>query len=126
MTHYDQSLLQPVAALQRELHTANRSNLENMQMLTSIVKNLSKIEMMEDGGESMGKWEADGSYDGGNSGIHYVRGHYSRADGMERGRYSRDGYSGDDRMISKLMEAMSEARTEEERNSIRDLMDRLR
>ena len=38
----------------------------------------------------------------------------------------RHGYSGDDRMISKLMEALSEARTEEERNSIRDLMDRLR
>ena len=46
---------------------------------------------------------------------------------MSRRGYSRDGgYGGDDRMMEKLMEAMSAARTEEERNSIRDLMDKMR
>ena len=69
-------------------------DLETVQKLTSSIKNIHKIEMLEDGGYSRdGEWEADmrGTYGRGNSyarrGSHYVRGHYSRdsaRDGMRR------------------------------------------
>ncbi len=62
-------------------------DLETVQKLTSSIKNIHKIEMLEDGGYSRdGEWEADmrGTYGRGNSyarrGSHYVRGHYSRDD----------------------------------------------
>lgn len=70
--------------------------------LTDTIKNIDKIEMMEDDGYSRdgdyssdgdysrgGDWQADmrGTYGRGSSyarrGTHYVRGHYSRADSME-------------------------------------------
>ena len=69
-------------------------DLEIAHKLTDTIKNLDKIEMMEGDGYSErysrgGDWEADmrGTYGKGSSyarrGTHYVRGHYSRADGME-------------------------------------------
>lgn len=113
----------------------NRQNIEAMQMLSAVVKNLGKIIMMEDGSESMGDWAANGSYRDGYSGrrMHYVRGHYSRADGMSNRGYSRDGYSrgsygtGNNMMlISKLTDAMGAAENEEDRASIRELIDQLK
>lgn len=68
-------------------------DLEIAHKLTATIKNIDKIKMMEDDGYSRGgDWEADirGAYGRGNSyerrGTHYVRGHYSRADAMERMR----------------------------------------
>lgn len=77
-------------------------DLDIVHKLASTIKNLDKIEMMEDDGYSRdgdysrdgnysrgGDWQADmrGTYGRGNSyarrGTHYVRGHYSRADSME-------------------------------------------
>jgi hypothetical protein len=80
-----------------------RANLETIHMLSDTIKNIDKIEGMQANGYSMkgGDWTAYGNYsrDGmpyGNSmehsygddysnanrsGMHYVRGHYSRADG---------------------------------------------
>ena len=81
-------------------------DLEIAHKLASTIKNLDKIEMMEDDGYSRdgdysrrysrdgdysrgGDWEADmrGTYGRGSSyarrGTHYVRRHYSRADSME-------------------------------------------
>lgn len=77
-------------------------DLEIAHKLTATIKNIDKIEMMEDGGYSRdgdyfrdgdysrgGDWQADmrGTYGRGSSyarrGTHYVRGHYSRADSME-------------------------------------------
>lgn len=71
-------------------------DLEIAHKLTDTIKNIDKIEMMEDDGYSRdgdysrgGDWQADmrGTYGRGNSyarrGTHYVRGHYSRADSME-------------------------------------------
>lgn len=71
-------------------------DLEIAHKLTDTIKNIDKIEMMEDDGYSRdgdysrgGDWEADmrGTYGRGSSyarrGTHYVRGHYSRADSME-------------------------------------------
>ena len=69
-------------------------DLDIAHKLVSTIKNIDKIEMMEDDGYSEryshgGDWEADmrGTYGRGSSyarrGTHYVRGHYSRADSME-------------------------------------------
>lgn len=65
-------------------------DLEIAHKLTATIKNIDKIDMMEsDGYSSGGDWEADmrGTYNRGSSyarrGSHYVRGHYSRADGVE-------------------------------------------
>ena len=74
--------------------------LEIAHKLTDTIKNIDKIEMMEDDGYSErysrdgdysrgDDWQADmrGTYGRGSSyarrGTHYVRGHYSRADSME-------------------------------------------
>lgn len=65
-------------------------DLEIAHKLTDTIKNIDKIEMLEDDGYSQrrysrdGDWEADmrGTYGRGSSyarrGTHYVRGHYSR------------------------------------------------
>ena len=71
-------------------------DLEIAHKLTATIKNIDKIEMMEDDGYSRdgdysrgGDWQADmrGTYGRGSSyarrGTHYVRGHYSRADSMD-------------------------------------------
>lgn len=65
-------------------------DLEIAHKLTSTIKNIDKIDMMEsDGYSGGGDWEADmrGTYGRGSSyarrGSHYVRGHYSRTDGVE-------------------------------------------
>lgn len=75
-------------------------DLDIVHKLASTIKNLDKIEMMEDDGYSRdgdysrrysrdGDWDADmrGTYGRGSSyarrGTHYVRGHYSRADATE-------------------------------------------
>jgi hypothetical protein len=98
------------------------NSLDVIHKMTDTIKNIDKIEMLEEGGgysEAMysrdyserggrgysrdGEWEARGSYergssyDGGSSyanrGKHYVRGHYSR-DGYSNEDYSeRDDYS---------------------------------
>ena len=72
-------------------------DLDTAHKLTDTIKNIGKIQMLEDGDYSRtGEWEADmrgtygrdGGYGRGNSyanrGRHYVRGHYSRSDGRER------------------------------------------
>lgn len=60
-------------------------DLEIIHKLTDTIKNLDKIEMLEDGGYSQaGDWEIEGrAYNRGNS--------YSRRKRDSMGRYSRDG-----------------------------------
>ena len=69
-------------------------DLEIVHKLTDTIKNIDKIEALEDDGYSGrysrgGDWEADmrGTYGRGSSyarrGTHYVRGHYSRTDSTE-------------------------------------------
>lgn len=74
-------------------------DLEAVHKLTDTIKNIDKIDMMEGGTSDDGGWRASGtysrdgrsynSYDDGTSsasyGRHWVRGHYSRADGYSRG-----------------------------------------
>lgn len=123
-------------------------SLETVHKLTDTIKNIDKIEMMEDDEDgyserrdSMGRYaRADGMmynepYDERGSsyrssrGTHYVRGHYSREDGMGggmremRGRYSRE--DGKDRMMHELGMMMEDA-DEHERRILERAMSEIR
>lgn len=110
-------------------------DLETAHKLTDTIKNIDKIQMLEDGtGHSMdGDWESRRSYtgrdgyDGGtsnaNRGTHYVRGHYSRARRDSMGRYSRDGAK--DEMMYHLEEMMDAASTEKDREMVRRFMSQM-
>lgn len=121
-------------------------DLDTVHKLTDTIKNLDKIEMLEDDGYSqgMGDWEARGHYgghsyddggnsynDGGNSynsgGMSYAgrrrdsRGRYSRNGGM----YSRDGYSRGDgkETTTRELERMMGEMSGQERETIRKALD---
>lgn len=115
-------------------------DVETIHKLTDTVKNILKIDMLEqDGGYSedghyMGEGRIYGtSYDGGSS---YARGRRNaRRDSM--GRYSRDGgyssyrggYSRDDGkhyMMERLEELMDEAEKPAEKEALRRCMDALK
>lgn len=97
-------------------------DLDIVHKLTDTIKNIDKIEMLEDDGYSQrrysrdGDWEADmrGTYGKGNSyarrGTHYVRGHYSR-DGAR------------DDMKRQLQEMLDNADDESIRKAIQRCMD---
>lgn len=97
-------------------------DLEIAHKLTDTIKNIDKIEMLEDDGYSQrrysrdGDWEADmrGTYGKGSSyarrGTHYVRGHYSR-DGAR------------DDMKRQLQEMLDNADDESIRRAIQRCMD---
>lgn len=105
-------------------------DLEAVHKLTDTIKNLDKIEMLEDGGYSRdGDWEMEGrgSYERGAS----YRGR--KRDSM--GRYSRDGRYGPttrmysraeakDDMMAKLEDMMGSA-SEQERTILRRAMEQL-
>ena len=105
-------------------------DLEAVHKLTDTIKNLDKIEILEDGGYSRdGDWEMEGrgSYERGSS----YRGR--KRDSM--GRYSRDGRYGPttrmysradvrDGMMAQLEEMMDHA-SEQERTILRQAMDKL-
>ena len=102
----------------------NLADLDAVHKLTDTIKNIGKIEMLEDGGAdeySEARYPRRGGYaydDGGNSyargGRHYVRGHYSR----DGGGYSREGYSRDggaDRVMEMMRDMMEDASPEEQK-----------
>jgi hypothetical protein len=125
-------------------------DLEYIHKLTDTIKNIDKIEMLEeDGGHSQngGNWMARGMYggnsydDGGNSYARRKRdsmGRYSRNGGSsyemdgERGRrggYSRDGYSRADakeEMAERMEEMMDMAESEKEKEIIRQAISKIR
>ena len=105
-------------------------DLEIIHKLTDTIKNLDKIEMLEEGEYSQARdWDMGNRtvYDNGNSyanrGKHYVRGHYSRERRDSRGRYSREGAK--DQMMEQMEEMMDSATTDREREIIRRAMDQL-
>lgn len=70
----------------------NAGDLQTIHTLTDTIKNIDKIEMLDEGDYSGadGDWIARGNYGRGRSyrngtsyGRHYVRGHYSMDDGRE-------------------------------------------
>lgn len=123
-------------------------DLETVHKLTDTIKNIDKIDMLEDNEYSQaGNWEMDGrsSYGRGSSyanrrGTHYVRGHYSREGssddysneggnsyrsmrGGNRGGYSRG--DGRERMMEHMQRMMDEAGNDREREIIRRCMEQL-
>lgn len=98
-------------------------DLEIIHKLTDTIKNLDKIEMLEDGGYSQaGDWEMEGrgSYNRGSS----YRGR--KRDSM--GRYSRRMYSRGDakeHMMEQMEALMDQAGSEREREAIRRCMGQL-
>ena len=106
-------------------------DLEIIHKLTDTIKNLDKIEMLEDGGYSQaGDWEIEGrAYNRGSSYARRKRdsmGRYSRDGRMMRGGY-RDGrmYSraeAKDDMMDQMEALMEQAGSEKEREAIRRCM----
>lgn len=113
-------------------------DLETIHKLTDTVKNIDKIEKLEDSDgysgdtDFMGEGRMYGtSYrsndymynsNGGQGGSSYARGRGRNARRDSRGRYSRDGYSqggAKESLIEKLEEAMDEAENEQDREKIR-------
>lgn len=118
-------------------------DLDTIHKLTDTIKNLDKIEMLEDGGYSQ-------AHGGGNRGgmRNYARegGGNSYADGNsygyedsfgdndgysqarrrrdERGRYSRD--DGRDDMVNRLEEMMSHVSSDRDREEIRRMIERMK
>lgn len=108
-------------------------DLEIIHKLTDTIKNLDKIEMLEDGGYSQAGYRDGGSsYNRGSSyanrGKHYVRGHYSREGYSNEGRGSRGGYSRNDAkeaMMEQMEMLMDQAGSEREREAIRRCISQL-
>ena len=104
-------------------------DLEIIHKLTDTIKNLDKIEMLEDGGYSQaGDWEADmrGTYGRGSS----YRGRkrdsmcrYSREGRGGRGGYSR--HDAKEAMMEQMEMLMDQAGSEREREAIRRCMGQL-
>lgn len=113
-------------------------DLETIHKLTDTVKNIDKIEMLEDGegysgdtdfmgeGRMYGTSYRSNDYmynsNNGQGGSSYARGRGRNARRDSRGRYSRDGYSqggAKESLIEKLEEAMDEAESEQDREKIR-------
>lgn len=127
-------------------------SLDVLHKLTDTIKNIDKIEMLEEEG---GYSREGGSYEGGNSGArggrrggrHYVRAHYSRDSGSygggsyesgdsyaggsygQGGSYARGGgYSREDgkhRMMQQMEQLMQQADNDRQRDVIRRCMDQL-
>lgn len=97
-----------------EQKSVSASDVEMIHKLTDTIKNLDKIEMLEDDGYSGNYPMYDDGVSYARRGTHYVRGHYSRdmdKDGYSDRRYDRR-YSKDeakDHMMNKLGEMMRDA-----------------
>lgn len=131
------------------------STIELAYKLVDVCKDVQELlEMQGEGSSQAGRWQAEGdyanngSYAGGRSGTHYVRGHYSRDDmtmGGSRTSYGRgnsyadDGMGGNSQggwpmsrddgkadMMQRMQRMMDEARTPEERESYRRMLDEMR
>lgn len=128
-----EKLMDEIYDIEEKMKKANgkvsAGDLEYIHKLTDTVKNIDKIEMLEEGYSENSKWMSDGGYEHGNS---YGR-KYAKRDST--GRYSRDGYRMSDRysmndgreqMLDKLEEMMHEASTEKERNAFKQFMHQLK
>ena len=118
-------------------------DLDSIHKLTDTIKNILKIDLLEDGsgysedGAYMGEGRIYGtSYDGYDRGTSYARGRgrYAKRDSM--GRYSRDGrgmrdggYSRDDGkayMMERLEDMMEDAEKPAEKEALRRCMEALK
>lgn len=109
-----------------EQKSISASDVEMIHKLTDTIKNLDKIEMLEDDGYSGHYPMYDDGVSYAKRGTHYVRGHYSHDDGRDdysERRYDRR-YSKDeakDHMMNKLDEMMRTA-SPNEREALEEAM----
>ena len=98
------------------------SSLEMVHKITDTIKNIDKIEMLEEeGGYSQ---DGGSSYARRRGGMHYVRGHYSRDGGVSYDRgYSR--HDGKHHMMQRMEEMMQHAENDRQRDAIRRCMEQL-
>ena len=112
-------------------------DLDTIHKLTDTIKNLDKIEMLEDGGYSQAR--GGGNRGGmrtyardGEGGVYGYEDSFGDNDGYsmarrrrdERGRYSRD--DGRDDMVNRLEEMMSRAGSDRDREEIRRMIERMK
>ena len=98
-----------------DMASSNKFDLSKIHMLTDTIKNIDKIEAMDEG-YSEGMWTARGSTD--SYGRHWVRGHYSN-----RNRYS----SAREEIEDHIRDRMSDnSLSAGERESLRRAMDAIR
>lgn len=121
MGHYDnlkEMLCKELKKFDRK-QSVNDSDLETLQLLTDIIKNIDKIEILEeDGGYSQaGDWEMEGR------GAYFRENSYRRRD--SRGRYSRDRYSRSGDISEQLERMMRNAKDPREQEAIQKAMDML-
>lgn len=110
-----------------EMGRLSGSSIEHAHKITDTIKNIKKIEMLEEGDFSRadGEMSRGYSHDGGMSNRGYSReGGYSNDGGysQRRGHYVRAHYSRDDaksHMGRKLEELMGSAETDEQREAIK-------
>ena len=102
-------------------------DLEIVHKLTDTIKNLDKIEMLEDGYSQAGDWEIEGrAYNRGNSYRGRKRdsmGRYSREGNYSRRMYSRG--DAKEHMMEQMEALMDQAGSEREREAIRRCMGQL-
>lgn len=100
-------------------------DLETVHKLTDTIKNIDKIEMLDEEYSESG-YSRNGGNSYANRGEHYVRGHYSREGGSSnrsyRGGSSRNGYSRSGGIMEQMERLMDEADTEKERRAIEKCM----
>lgn len=115
--------------ISRNTGRLSSGDLEYIRLLTDSIKNIGKIEMLEEEGGYSQEDGQDASY--ANRGKHYVRGHYSRDGGMDgyssrrrdgRGRYSRN--NGRSEMMEHLEMALDSA-SDQDRETIKRFMRQL-
>lgn len=93
-------------------------DLDMIHKLTDTIKNIDKIDMLEDGGQSgMRERGMPRTYE-------YDDDYSMRRRRDSRGRYSRD--DGRDHMVNELEDMMGRAGTREDRERIQRMIDRLR
>ena len=101
-------------------------DLETIHKITDTIKNIDKIEMLEDGGYSGGRYGWRYGYptvyeDSYGDGDGYMQTGRRRDN---RGRYSRD--DGRDHMVNQLENMMGRVSTEQDREALRRMIDQMR
>lgn len=109
----------------------NGAALDELHTITDTIKNIDKIQMLEDDGYSQdgGRWEANGSYDSRNSyanrrGSNYVRGYY-RGGTMHSGRHDNMSYSDGKSMMIEQLEEMLNNADEKQQTAIRRCLEEI-
>ena len=109
----------------------NGAALDELHTITDTIKNIDKIQMLENDGYSQdgGRWEANGGYDSRNSyanrrGSNYVRGYY-RGGTMHSGHHDNMSYGDGKTMMIEQLEEMLNNADEKQQTAIRRCLEEI-